>query len=79
MIHYYVSSESFAAQTAELCSFVLSFVFVLMGLSNYVCIFFRLTSLIKACKTEQPINRQLFCSRKSALIAVQFLNLGAYI
>lgn len=71
MIHFCASSESSSAQTAELGSSVLSFVFVLMGLSNYVCIFFQLTSLIKAGTTEEPINCWLLCSSKSALMALQ--------
>lgn len=79
VIHFCVSSESSCAQTAELGSSLLSFVFVLMGLSNYVCIFFQLTSLIKAGTTEEPINCQLFCSSRSALMALQILCLGAYI
>lgn len=79
VIHFCVSSESSSTQTAELGSSLLSFVFVLMGLSNYVCIFFQLTSLIKAGTTEEPINCRLFCSSRSALMALQILRLGAYI
>lgn len=79
LIHFCVSSESSSAQTAELGSSLLSFVFVLMGLSNYVCIFFQLTSLIKAGTTEEPVNCRLFCSSRSALMALQILLLGAYI
>lgn len=79
VIHFCVSSESSSTQTAELGSSLLSLVFVLMGLSNYVCIFFQLTSLIKAGTTEEPINCRLFCSSRSALMALQILRLGAYI
>lgn len=79
VIHFCASSESSSAQTAELGSSLLSFIFVLMGLSNYVCIFFQLTSLIKAGTTEEPINCRLFCSSRSALMALQILHLGSYI